>query len=200
MCTKRRIKNSKQQINKQWKLNRSPAVISNTWFPIKTNDLTTLFSLPLLLGMLTLSSRVFFFAIISTAVKKMVVLPNRKDWSKLRFFGVCCHNIISFYFCSWRINKPLTGKTLSTVVSIKWSIAQKYYLIHIHLFEQFSMIGSINLINIFPLPCTSFLLIYMYNTFVWQTLCRVKSISGSMKIQCDQCSTLIFIICVLIGF
>lgn len=141
-----------------------------------------------------------FFAIISTAVKKMVVLPNRKDWSKLRFFGVRCHNIISFYFCSWRINKPLTGKTLSTVVSIKWSIAQKYYLIHIHLFEQFSMIGSINLINIFPLPCTSFLLIYMYNTFVWQTLCRVKSISGSMKIQCDQCSTLIFIICVLIGF
>lgn len=199
MCTKKRIKNSKQQINKQWKLNRSPAVISNTWFPIKTNDLTTLFSLPLLLGMLTLSSRVFF-AIISTAVKKMVVLPNRKDWNKLKFFGVRCHNIISFYFCSWRINKPLTGKTLSTVVSIKWSIAQKYYLIHIHLFEQFSMIGSMNLINIFPLPCTSFLLIYMYNTFVWQTLCRVKSISGSMKIQCDQRSTLIFIICVLIGF
>lgn len=177
MCTKKRIKNSKQQINKQWKLNRSPAVISHTWFPIKTNDLTTLFSLPLLLGMLTLSSRVFF-AIISTAVKKMVVLPNRKDWSKLKFFGVRCHNIILFYFCSWRINKLLTGKTRSTVVSIKWSIAQKYYLIHIHLFEQFSMIGSINLINIFPLPCTSFLLIYMYNTFVWQTLCRVKSISG----------------------
>lgn len=177
MCTKKRIKNSKQQINKQWKLNRSPAVILNTWFPIKTNDLTTLFSLPLLLGMLTLSSRVFF-AIISTAVKKMVVLPNRKDWSKLRFFGVRCHNVILFYFCSWRINKPLTGKTLSTVVSIKWSIAQKYYLIHIHLFEQFCMIGSINLINIFPLPCTSFLLIYMYNTCVWQTLCRVKSISG----------------------
>lgn len=177
VCTKKRIKNSKQQINKQWKLNRSPAVISKTWFPIKTNDLTTLFSLPLLLGMLTLSSRVFF-AIISTAVKKMVVLPNRKDWSKLKFFGVRCHNIILFYFCSWRINKPLTGKTLSTVISIKWSIAQKYYLIHIHLFEQFSMIGSINLINIFPLPCTSFLLIYMYNTCVWQTLCRVKSISG----------------------
>lgn len=177
VCTKKRIKNSKQQINKQWKLNRSPAVISNTWFPIKTNDLTTLFSLPLLLGMLTLSSRVFF-AIISTAVKKMVVLPNRKDWSKLKFFGVRCHNIILFYFCSWRINKLLTGKTRSTVVSIKWSIAQKYYLIHIHLFEQFSMIGSINLINIFPLPCASFLLIYMYNTFVWQTLCRVKSISG----------------------
>lgn len=190
----------KQQINKQWKLNRSPAVISNTWFPIKTNDLTTLFSLPLLLGMLTLSSRVFFLQLYQQPSKKMVVLPNRKDWSKLRFFGVRCHNIISFYFCSWRINKPLTGKTLSTVISIKWSIAQKYYLIHIHLFEQFSMIGSINLINIFPLPCTSFLLIYMYNTFVWQTLCRVKSISGSMKIQCDQCSTLIFIICVLIGF
>lgn len=160
-----------------------------------------MFSLLLLLGMLTLSSRVFFCNYINSRPKKMVVLPNRKDWStKLRFFGVRCHNIISFYFCSWRINKPLTGKTLSTVVSIKWSIAQKYYLIHIHLFEQFSMIGSINLINIFPLPCTSFLLIYMYNTFVWQTLCRVKSISGSMKIQCDQCSTLIFIICVLIGF
>lgn len=142
----------------------------------------------------------FFLQLYQQPSKKMVVLPNRKDWSKLRFFGVRCHNIISFYFCSWRINKPLTGKTLSTVVSIKWSIAQKYYLIHIHLFEQFSMIGSINLINIFPLPCTSFLLIYMYNTFVWQTLCRVKSISGSMKIQCDQCSTLIFIICVLIGF
>lgn len=159
MCTKKRIKNSKQQINKQWKLNRSPAVISNTWFPIKTNDLTTLFSLPLLLGMLTLSSRVFFCNYINSRKKKMVVLPNRKDWSKLRFFGVRCHNIISFYFCSWRINKPLTGKTLSTVVSIKWSIAQKYYLIHIHLFEQFSMIGSINLINIFPLPCTLF---YLY--------------------------------------
>lgn len=178
VCTKKRIKNSKQQINKQWKLNRSPAVISKTWFPIKTNDLTTLFSLPLLLGMLTLSSQVFFLQLYQQPSKKMVVLPNRKDWSKLRFFGVRCHNIISFYFCSWRINKPLTGKTLSTVISIKWSIAQKYYLIHIHLFEQFSMIGSINLINIFPLPCTSFLLIYMYKTFVGQTLCRVKSISG----------------------
>lgn len=120
----------------------------------------------------------FFLQLYQQPSKKMVVLPNRKDWSKLRFFGVRCHNIISFYFCSWRINKPLTGKTLSTVISIKWSIAQKYYLIHIHLFEQFSMIGSINLINIFPLPCTSFLLIYMYKTFVGQTLCWVKSISG----------------------
>lgn len=98
----------------------------------------------------------FFLQLYQQPSKKMVVLPNRKDWSKLRFFGVRCHNIISFYFCSWRINKPLTGKTLSTVISIKWSIAQKYYLIHIHLFEQFSMIGSINLINIFPLSCTSF--------------------------------------------
>lgn len=123
----------------------------------------------------------FFLQLYQQPSKKMVVLPNRKDWSKLRFFGVRCHNITSFYFCSWRINKPLTGKTLSTVISIKWSIAQKYYLIHIHLFEQFSMIGSINLINIFPLPCTSFFYLYtmyMYNTFVWQTLCRVKSISG----------------------
>lgn len=180
MCTKKRIKTSKQQINKQWKLNRSPAVISNTWFPIKTNDLTTLFSLPLLLGMLTLSSRVFFCNYINSRPKKwsfsqIVKIEVSSDSL------VCVLNIISFYFCSWRINKPLTGKTLSTVISIKWSIAQKYYLIHIHLFEQFSMIGSINLINIFPLPCTSFFYLYtmyMYNTFVWQTLCRVKSISG----------------------
>lgn len=71
MCVpKKEKKNSKQQINKQWKLNRSPAVISNTWFPIKTNDLTTLFSLPLLLGMLTLSSRVFFCNYINSRPKK----------------------------------------------------------------------------------------------------------------------------------
>lgn len=107
----------------------------------------------------------YFLQLYQQPSKKMVVLPNRKDWSKLRFFGVRCHNIISFYFCSWRINKPLTGKTLSTMISIKWSIAQKYYLIHIHLFEQFSMIGSINLINIFPLPCTSFFLL-IYNVHV----------------------------------
>lgn len=71
MCVpKKEKKNSKQQINKQWKLNRSPAVISHTWFPIKTNDLTTLFSLPLLLGMLTLSSRVFFCNYINSRKKK----------------------------------------------------------------------------------------------------------------------------------
>lgn len=71
MCVpKKEKKNSKQQINKQWKLNRSPAVILNTWFPIKTNDLTTLFSLPLLLGMLTLSSRVFFCNYINSRKKK----------------------------------------------------------------------------------------------------------------------------------
>lgn len=77
MCVpKKRIKNSKQQINKQWKLNRSPAVISNTWFPIKTNDLTTLFSLSLLLGMLTLSSRVFFCNYINSR-------PNKWSFSQI---------------------------------------------------------------------------------------------------------------------
>lgn len=137
----------------------------------------------------------FFLQLYQQPSKQIVVLPNRKDWSKLRFFGVRCHNIISFYFCSWRINKPLTGKTLSTVISIKWSIAQKYYLIHIHLFEQFSMIGSINLINIFPLPCTFF---YLFTCIT--LLFDKNSVEWNPFLDKWKYNAINFIICVLIGF